>query len=467
MPHYAYRALDAPGNAIRVPLSAPNAEQVLLDARAKGHRVIMLYKLDDDPEPHYEKLMDAPNVPPPPVIVKKRFDPLKLEPFAWNYYGSWNWRSLRKALREGRIQGKEDLYALRLRTESLVQAAVSSLWRSVIAWDSQLLEWLGDDLDTCRENSRRHEDLPRHDREEIAAFRRTPLVKADADFEPPEDIRGWISNNRANELQVVPYARDATGCIFLAGKPEDLHTAEALRFKLDKNVSLARCHADIEQNKAIVKQIIERVYPYSDMESRMEGEIAREKECGFEPGELTGKLKQKVEPWEGTAQGLPPLPVEDESFARSRVGGFLSDHFLWLLDTRDYEDPLHRHAHGPPSHKLCWLKINSAVFEGADRIVLCPKRDRFVTFYYWGDDEVDQEETLGKQLLEPAVLCFGGVVGIQPWELPPAQGQIEVTAANGVRLDIRAQTHMTEFGQQIEVAWRKNNWCVRVGLRPT
>lgn len=97
MNEYAYRGMDGDGKPIRVRSVGDAPEQVLAEARAGRHHVVMLYKLLPT-EVRYEPLLAAANFPLPHTLSKsvfRRFD-RRAGP-AMLCYGGEAWTVLRAA----------------------------------------------------------------------------------------------------------------------------------------------------------------------------------------------------------------------------------------------------------------------------------------------------------------------------------------------------------------------------------
>jgi hypothetical protein len=431
MPSYAYRAIDDRGSAIAVPVEASDAETVLVEAKERGHHVVMLYRLINSPERKYVRLFQSRNLPLPAVVRHSRFDRflerVRLRsPSMFCWIG---WAPLRDAIRDKRLSGRVGWLALEIETVSLIAAA----------------HW------TCRELFDFSPPAPPEPEPapEVKP-RKARIVEADETFTPPASLREFLTVDAAQRDQLVPYQREGRRVLLLAAEPDELQVADDIALFAEEPVELVRCHENAEKNAAIIRRILENIHGSAEPHEKTHLE-----ELGFDQDEDFGvddpmlrKYEEPPVPWEGSALGLPDLPQEDDNLLASRVG-FVTDFSGCILLREDRGS----------MYQLCQRFMRDAFARDADGLNIGARRNQSVVSSLLLNGSRIEESLfdldLPLSLLDGLIYLFATAVGIPPTTLPPAKGEIEINSGDA-RYTITGDLRMTDAGQTIDVVWRKS-----------
>lgn len=124
-PRYAFRGLDEAGRPVRAPIDAESAAAALEKARASVHRVTMLYRLMDEPEPWYM-----------PLIAAAEAD---VRTLTWRRRVPSGFASIEDRIRAGELKGRIGWFRTSADVDSLLDAMMKRLPMAMFA--SFLRDW--------------------------------------------------------------------------------------------------------------------------------------------------------------------------------------------------------------------------------------------------------------------------------------------------------------------------------------
>lgn len=445
MPDYAYRAVDAEGKSLRIAVAAASAEEALVRARGLDHHVVMLYALRGGEKPYYERLMSEPNLPLPPRVRNPR--ELTSGELRWSTFRA----RLRTAIRDGRIQGDCGWFQTSVDTRSLVAPCMQALRKMVF---DEMFEEHADkmELRESQSSSVGASPVPPLDPGSPcwqSVLETCPVVQIGEDWRPPFDEVG-MSQTLCRVYQVLPYSREEGRILVLAAHPENLGVLEDIRFMLGSlgaEFGFVRCREVPVENAQVVESLIRKFT--ADL-TRTVDELLEE--MGTVSSSDTDALWHQdrefgaPEDWEGTARGLPPLPVEHDRWDAGRAGEFICAAAAGALGERRDLDV--------PTFRLCQLTVLEALRKRSDGFRVRPEGGMALLEEHREGAWIATESPPNR-LRQEIIATLAAAAGIEPTALPPARGEVRVTDGR-VEYRVSAETHMTEDGEQIEVRWARS-----------
>lgn len=418
MGEYAYRGVDDRGRSVRVAATGDTPQHVLLNAREAGHSVVMLYELIKERTSRYEKRFTLPNFIPPQTLGRK--SELK------QYHAPR--KAVRAAIKNGLIKGQASLLHTRVDAGSLLEHTMNRARAAIFGQAIAALAGM-----PVNDKPAGKPDDPAHT---PPTFESVPLVAADETFVPPEGLRKIAETARA--YNAVPYEQQKDKLVLLATAPTNLNIADDLSFMYGMDVVLARCHENADINKQIVIAILKQDQKLAAIMDEVHSSDYLLATAMSSKEEHTTKVKADTETWEGSKQGLPPLPVLDSESSRARE--FLG-FFPWDEDLDSC-----------PLVRLCKLIAVMAGKTQSTGFRVRPIAGRSIVEYLDGDKvyEMDKPPFL---IHESIVITLAGAAGISPTQLPPAHTEFELTAGTA-RFQIAATTQLLNDGEQLDVRWR-------------
>ena len=416
MNSYAYRAIDKRGRAVRVATSALSAQQVMLDARNAGHDIVMLYVLIQERKPHYERVFQCPNFPPPEKLGRRDLQKYRIPN-----------GDIRHAVRKGMVKGRTTLLGTRVDTISLLNYLMNMIQDEIFGKTALILAGVLPSTESRAD-----------DPEQYQPFERAIRVDASEEFQPPDQLK--ILAETAKAYNAVPFEQRDGKLVLLSADPTNLRVADDLNFIFGLDVVLARCHDDRTEHErivfAILKQsrkagaILEQVHSTDYL--LVAGLIERER----------GSKSSRTEDWEGTRNGLPQLPVEDaNAVLQSRTGEFMQ-----LIGWGQDLDSV-------PTVKLCKLIATGAAKTGMTGFRIKPSAKHSPVEYFCGNDVFEMDK-IARMIHEPIVLILSAAAGILPANLAPAETTFELPAGD-THYQFKAFTELTADGERFEVSWEK------------
>jgi hypothetical protein len=409
MPQYAYRALAPDQSAIRVALEADTPSEVVRRARDAGHHVVMLYRMESQPQPRFVALMELPNWPLPSTLsgrVARRCGlPVR-----------GDFRSLWRAF-------NHDGPAVKARQLRRLREYVTG--PSDISFPGEQPQ-----IPTSPPP-----DLEEIERNKLESFLKARRVQCDESFFPDENALKLVSKSLASVYQIVPYAVEGNTLICICSDFTNPHTADDIKFMLNMNAEYVRCAETPEENERKIKWLMKRLYSHGDETPITLAETVHLTEVeSRRPATL-------LKPWEDRIL-LPPLPNINR-LELSRIEYVLAQSAALDQSNNPFCNPIAKLAH---------LILMTTVRKGFDGLRIW--RDEVASHFEYADSMGWQHvDSPPMRLHEPIVLCVATAAGIDPENLAPAHSEITWSLGE-TALAVTAATEFTDYGERLEIHWR-------------